>query len=511
MEYRRSIIGFILVISIFSCKEDWNEHYGTVVETVDMNVWDAIQKEGNLSSFVQYVKDFKFDTLFITDQTYTIFVPDNQAFAEFLDTGNVTIPLLNYHISQFFMQSGHISGKRRIQTLGEKLALFEKSGNEEFFDGIPVTFESPLYLNGKYFVLSKVAIPKPNLYEYFEANNTLLKKYIDSQDSIVLDKELSRPLGFDENGNTIYDTVSIIFNLFEEEFFPVKEELRYKTATIVFPKEEDYNNALTNMAQSIGAGYQDYHDIPLDWQNEILIPYLLEQGVFENMLEENEFMLPPGRDTLKLKNILGDSIVIEYHPVEKTICSNGYAYNYADFNVPDTLYASPWRYEGEWLLKDIGINKYAWNEDVTVLSDIAFQPIQELVSTASNDSILKVNFTPKYAGNFSVEFNVENLFPRKYLMVVRTYMNVGGIYDIYMNDELVKTIDYYDFILNRGLSYSVIPGKRYLPSAAGYNNFDCWIENLTVYGHASIRFEYKEPGSVPYNGLVIDYIEFIPY
>jgi hypothetical protein len=511
MKLKAGLIGMIVIVLFFSCKEDWDEHYDTTVETINTNVWEAIQQDSNLSLFVQYMKEYEYDTLFLTDQTYTLFIPDNNALAQFTDTSDVTLTVLGYHISSFFIQAANIQAKRKIQTFGEKYAFFEKTPDEILFDDIPIDFESPLYLNGKYFIMTKVAIPKPNLYEYFEANNPVLKRYIDSEDSIILDKELSRPLGFDENGNTIYDTVSITLNMFELEFFPVSEESRYKTATIVFPKEDDYNRALTAMADSLGPLFTDYNDIPMEWQNDILIPYLLEQGVFENMLEEEEFVLDPRKDTLKLKNILGDSVVIEYHPVEKTLCSNGYAYNYDDFKIPDTLYTKPYRMEAEWLLRTIGINRYGWIDDVVFSSDTPFEPIQELVPKASNDSIIKVSFPNKYEGSFSVEFNVDYLFPRKLLMVVRTYTNIGGVYDIYMNDELIKTIDYYDYIRYRGVYPSVISGKRYITTAAGYSFFDCWVENLTEYGHARLRFEYTGPSNVPFNGLTIDYIEFIPY
>ena len=512
MKFRNIISGVIFVTLFFSCKDVWDDHYNSVVETMNTNVWEAIQSDSNLSMFVGYIKEFEYDTLFLTDQPYTLFIPDNDAFTQFTDTGEVTLTILGYHISSFYIQSGSIQGKRKIQTFGEKFAFFEKTSDEALFDNITLDFESPLYLNGKYFVMNKVAIPLPNLYEYFEANNPVLNNYIDSEDSVILDKELSRPLGFDEYGNTIYDTVSIIINMFEEEFFPVSEELRYKTATIVFPKENDYNRALTAMADSLGPFFTDYNDIPLEWQNDILIPYLLEHGVFENMLEEEEFMLKPGKDTLKLKNILGDSVVIEYHPVEKTLCSNGYAYNYTDFKIPDTLYNRPYRMEGEWLLRTIGINRYAWNEDIAFSSDIPLEPKEALVPTASNDSILSVSFPSKYAGSFSIEFNVDYLFPRKLLMKVRTFTNTGGKYEIYMNDVLIREFDYYDYIRGRGIYNSVIPGVRYVSTPAGYSFFDCWIENLTEYANARLRFEYKGPSSlVPNCGLTIDYIDFIPY
>ncbi|HJZ38867.1 MAG TPA: fasciclin domain-containing protein [Bacteroidales bacterium] len=510
MKLNTGILGIIFLLSLAGCNKDWDEHYGTQPPSSNTNVWDAMQQDGDLSSFVSYMKEFKYDTLFLTDNTYTVFAPDNSAFDLFLESGSVSGTLLDYHISTYFIQSGSIQGKRKIQTLAEKFALFVNNNNANFLDDIPLFFESPLYRNGKYFKMGSVALPRPNLYEYIAGTNPILKRYIDSKDSVILDRALSRPIGFDEQGNTIYDTVSVTLNLFEYEYFPVKHEFRYETATIVFPKESNYNSALTAMAQSMSSNYNDYSDIPLAWQNEILIPYLLEHGVFENMLEREEFLKQSARDTVKLKNVLGDSVVIDYLPVEKTICSNGYAYNYANFKIPDTLYNSPVRMEGEFLLEDIGINRYAWKEEVDITNDIAYQPLKEYVPSASNDTTLKVNFTKGYSGRFIAEFNVDNLFPRRYLMVFRTHMYVGGIYEIYVNGQLVKTIDYYTFVLNREISYSVIPGKRYLPQS-GYNRFDCWVENLTEYGKAKIKIVYKGPSTVLYNGLVIDYIDFIPY
>ncbi|MFW5877965.1 MAG: hypothetical protein ACOCUP_02515, partial [bacterium] len=277
-----------------------------------------------------------------------------------------------------------------------------------------------------------------------------------------------------------------------------------------FPKEEDYNNALTEMAQSLGDIYQDHRDIPYAWQEEVLIPYLLENGVFLNMLEPDEFRKNLPTDTVKLKNILGDSIIIDYIPTEKTLCSNGYAYNYQDFTIPDTLFTGAVRMEGEWLVEQTGINKFVWvPELVSIESDFSTRPLREYVNTASNDSILKVDFQKGYDGKFSATINVENLFPRRYLMVVRTHMYVGGLYEIYANDELIATIDYYDYVKNREYWYSVT-GTRYRPEG-GFNKWDCWLDNTTGYGEAEIRFEYKGPSNVLSNGLVIDYMEFIPY
>jgi len=123
---------------------------------------------------------------------------------------------------------------------------------------------------------------------------------------------------------------------------------------------------------------------------------------------------------------------------------------------------------------------------------------------------MEVNFTKGYKGTFTLQFPARDLFPRKYRMVVSTFMDIGGLYDIYVNDVLVKTFDYYDFVKTRGLIKSVDGTTTFVP-VGRYNKFDCYVNNITDYGRPTIRFDYKGPGtSVPNNGLVLDVIEFIP-
>ncbi|TVR69685.1 MAG: hypothetical protein EA408_12395 [Marinilabiliales bacterium] len=516
MKYKNNITGTIISIAMIfamaGCEERWQDHYLSTPETVNENVWAAIQNNQDLTSFVEYIKENKYDTLFLSNDSYTLFIPDNEAIVRFREEDEVTTRLLDYHISRHVIQSSSITGKVKVQTLAEKFALLDNTGANLLFDDIAVSYESPLYENGKYFILSEVGFPRPNIYEYFAANNPILKSYIDDLDSIIVDMEKSRPIGFDEEGNTIFDTVAIIYNEFEEEFFPVRKEFRNRTATIVFPNEPEYNQALTEMAEFMGT-YQDHTDIPVEWQKDILIPYLLEQGVFENMIEERTFRIPTNRDTVKMKNILGDSVIIEYTVANRVICSNGYVYSYENFQVPDTLYKGAVNFEGESLLRETGINRYAWRENVTIVSDMAFTPNRDYNANASNDSLFRVAFPSRYSGTYSIEFKIRNLFPRKYLMVVGTNMNVGGIYDIFVNDELVRTMDWADYQRFRGQVLPSVTGelaRRHVPRGT-LNSFDAFVDNKAEYGETRVRFVYKEPGNVLLNGLALDNIMFIPY
>jgi hypothetical protein len=499
------IIIILLFLGVASCDDTWNDHYSVKPETVDKDMWDVLKSDGNVSSFVKLMETFQLDSIFNEkyNDVYTLFIPTNAAIEAYKANAEITSADIAYHILRYYIQPNNIVGKKKIQTLLLKFAEFENKTEQYLYDNIPVSYTSPLYINGRYFIIDKVASPKLSLYEYISENNLALKKFIDDQDSIILDKELSKPLGFDAQGNTIYDSVITVINLFEEEFFEVSEEFRLKTATLVFPTQQMYNDALTEMALKIGSGYTSYEDIAEEWQQDILIPYLLNKGVFENQLEPARFQ----RDTLR--NILGKDVIIDYRPADLTRCSNGYAYNYEKFEILDSLYLNALRNEGESLLRTIGKDRFAWKETVKVVSKETFVPNADFVVNASNDSILKVNFPNKFEGQYSVEFNTLPLFPRRYLAVVRTHMDYGGIYEIYVNDELVKTFDYYDFIRYKGVVPSTVPGIRFIADGR-YNKFDFWVENITEYGKAKVRFEYKGPSQVRYNGFVMDYIDFVP-
>jgi len=497
-----------LIIFLAGCKnEKWDNHYNQKPETININVWEAIQQNSSLSSFVAAIKNYKLDSLFSDKNVFTFFVPDNEAFEQYQN--NVDVKVLKYLISNFLINSKSIIGKKQIQTIGEKYLYIENVNNKLYYDGIEVKFESPLYKNGKYFIINQVPEVLDNLYEYISQNIPILKKYIDSQDSIVIDKDRSKPLGFDENGNTIYDTVATIVNKFELKYFPVSKESRYKKATLVFPVQEQYDEALNQMAQYIGGNYNSYLDIPLEWQYKYLIPYLINIGLFENLLEEDKFTLPPKKDTLKLKNILGDSVIIDYQVTGKNICSNGYAYRYLYFKVPDTLYKSPVRYEGEWLVKTLGGGNFQWQKFVNVSSDKSFAVKKIKMPFASNDTCIYVSFGSNYTGKFSVEFNIDNLFARSYRMIVKTHINVGGKYKVYVNDVLVRSFDYYYYVQNNYYYRSIVNNKIYKPTGS-LNIFDCRVDNLSEYGKAKIKFEYTGPSSIYELGFVIDYIEFEP-
>ena len=108
MRYITHSLLIAFAITVFGCTEKWDDHYNTQPETINTNVWDAIKANSDLSSFVTLMEKYQYDTLFISDDTYTLFVPNNDAMANLVNSQVSDTTILNYHISRHFIQPVNI-------------------------------------------------------------------------------------------------------------------------------------------------------------------------------------------------------------------------------------------------------------------------------------------------------------------------------------------------------------------------------------------------------------------
>jgi uncharacterized surface protein with fasciclin (FAS1) repeats len=507
-QFRYSFVFGILVCLVLACSEDWTNHYESTDKTVDSHIWDSIKVMPEYSEFVKYAQEFHIDTIIRSSNTKTLFIPDNEAFKIYLE-GDTTgfKQTMNYHIVNTFFMLRNVEDKRRMRTFAEKYALIENRNNVYYFDGIEIVDqESPLFLNGKYYQLSSVVQPKPNLYEYLKWNNPSIGRYIDTQDSIVLDRNLSKPIGFTDEGETIYDSVKVVYNIFEENYFRISEEYRNLSATMVLPDQELYEAALDKMVESMeGTTYQSHEDIPESWQNSVLIPVLLNRGTYGGLLEPDDFVQE------RIANIRGDSVDVDFqiNPYSRTICSNGLVYNYMIFEIGDSLYREK-KLEGEVLCEPIGANRYAWiEEEVDIDGNQSFFPSKQEVLSASNDSVLNVEFDSNYEGEYKITLKLKHVFPQQYRLVWKANFRPSGIYSIYVNGEQVKlgieekeSVDTYS--LTNGF-FSVL-GYKLWPDESGFCILDGYVDNITEYGDVTITIEYVGSGVSSDNGLSIDFI-----
>ena len=357
-----AMVSLVMLIPVSCTYPEWDEHYKEHPEMVDMELWDVVKAEGRYSVFVELMKAYEMDTIFNKDLSHTLFIPDNDALAFLTDTAGVMVPILENHISRTVFLTRNVQGGRKLENLGGKFPMVLATPQGYSYDLIPIEYSSPLYLDGVYYEIAEVAIPRPNLYEITERFSAIIKRYIDLSDSVYIDKSLSTPVGFDSLGNTIYDSVYGVVNRFERDFFPVSQEFRNRSATFILFTQEKYEQALDEMADILGPAFADHTDIPDSWQFEVLLSHTMEGSLFDNMLEYHQL-----RDTMV--SVTGDTVYLDpgnIDPDSRYMCSNGYTYTYYSFTVPRELYVGENRIEGEDLVDSIGANAFSWIPEVQV-------------------------------------------------------------------------------------------------------------------------------------------------
>lgn len=504
-------LAIILLLVASGCEKLWDKHFEVNEDTVDQPMWDYIRSQDKYSVFVSYMEEYQLDTIFDGNASLTLFVPDNEAFESFNpDTGDVSI-MLQYHILKYLFSIYNVTEEKLLQTSSGKFSQAEFYNGEYRYSGVRISWFSPLFLDGRIYEIEEVAYPLPNLYEYIAQTCQVLKDYIDSYDSVLLDYGQSKPLGFNDEGQVVYDSVYSIVNYFDSLYFPVNSEDRYTTATFVLFSDEEYYSALEEMADNM-AGDLTVSDIPMVWQEEVFIPELLSTGLFPNTLEYEDLMKG------KLKNVQGDSAVVDYtniDPDSRLLCSNGAAYNYTSFKVPEYLYQGEVRIEGESMVDSLGSGLYYWKPQFKVSGEseaVATNPVKSYSQGAENDSLMILTFPSQpFEGEFKLEFSFKNMLPQRYQLVWAANYRPSGVYNIYANDELIK--EKFDMFGLRKTVYGEL-GDFYLPDEQGNNKLDAVLDNITEFGDIKITIEYDGRGGttsvVPVNGINIDYIALIP-
>ena len=511
MRYRitKTYLFLFLTLLFFACQKETEDYfYKDTEESVDTDIISLLKENANYSNFVSLLEQYKVDTLLEKGKIYTFFVPGNTAMQNIQQGILGDKELIEYLMTESFVNLNQIIGQSKIQTQGEKFALIEEVGTSSYtFDGVAIVNGSPLTNNGRFYEIEEVVQPKPNLYQYIAATNEFYRTFLDAQDSTYLDKELSTPIGYTDDGKTIYDTVFSTVNLFEENYFPVSLEFRDYKATMLLFTQEQYDRALGIIADELNIPIEN---IPAKWQNEVLMPYILEQSVFRNALSYSIF------SSGRAKNILGDSVDVVPQNISPEFfeCSNGRSYNYIDFQVPEHLYKVMDTIPMSTLLFNKGSGLWGWNEEVKVTGQ-AFNPLRTANANSTFGYTLLIDMGKNFNGDFSYAYKHLNIFPATYKLTVRANVSKTGIYNIYVNgkqypvdisDGKGPQYDFDFFNLREGVISSVT--NEYYPYVNNFCSFDILIDNITEFGDVEVKLVYAGPSQRNRNncGINIDFI-----
>lgn len=516
-------ILLLLVYVFTACQQEIDDYFykETQDEYVDTDVLTLIKQEPRFSAFVDLIEELHADTIINNGNSFTLFIPDNEALMN-LDSSVSKQDLFNYLVTESFINIHQIGQSTLLQSYGGKFVKFEVLGDSAFrFDGVEVMNGSPLTNNGRYYELADVVNPRPNIYEYFTQSNPFFASYFDSKDSVFLDKELSTPLFFNEFGQTVYDTVLTTINTFEAKYFEISEEFRNVKATMLVFSQEQYDAALDAIYSQLGID-----SIPSVWQNDVLMPYVLNRSMFRNALNYDGFLF--GRAL----NILGDSVDVEPEKINPNYyeCSNGRVYNYEEFYVPEELYkVSDTVYLVDRLNKlgedQNGDPIYEWGDEFDI-TGTKFTP------QSSNNQLIVDMGDRNYSEDFSFSYKHYNIFPGTYRLKLRVNL-VGniGVWKVFVNDTQLPFKDFYNYLygsnywdweydlndLREGFVSPYPSESSPVYSTYVYNGqsctFEALVENIDQFGDVNVRLEYVRPSSNTSRnaGITIEFVSLEYY
>lgn len=214
-KHRFFLLLAICAVFIQSCNDKWDEHYKSdSIEGDNITLFEYINSRPNLSIFSNLLKETGYDSLLNTTVSYTVWAPDNDALAGIdLTDETYVYNLVRNHIKLSRMSTARVDSGF-INMMSGKGVSFIENGGIYRFGTAELTLKDIPVANGLVNEIDGYAPYLSNIWEYINDKEGLdsLKSYLYGNTLSILDPVNSVPIGYDEDGNTIYDTVFVFQN-----------------------------------------------------------------------------------------------------------------------------------------------------------------------------------------------------------------------------------------------------------------------------------------------------------
>lgn len=204
----------IAVVTITSCRETWDEHYGMNGKKSDLNLLEYIESQPDLSKFSEMLKISGYDTIINKSQTYTVWAPVNSSLADLdLNDTKAITNIVKNHISRFSNPTSGIDSKI-ISMVSKKYLTFRKADAGFTFGGKTLVEANTATVNGILHKVDGYVTYTNNIWEFIGNTPGLdsLRNYLYSQSIRYFDQEASIEIGTDSQNLAIYDSVIIFSN-----------------------------------------------------------------------------------------------------------------------------------------------------------------------------------------------------------------------------------------------------------------------------------------------------------
>lgn len=213
-KYNSIIIALCFFTTLISCKDDWDDHYEQVDTRLESDILTVLAQDNDYSSFLGYLKETGIDSILTASQSYTVWAPNNEAFAsvpaEILENEELLKSLIENHVGRNSYTSESFDDIVLVKMFNGKYLDFSNTGGIVTFGGVETLDQDVLTSNG---VLHKIknAIPvRDNIWSYLRENSEVFPyqiSYFEQFNEEAFDEEASTPIATNSLGQTVYDSV----------------------------------------------------------------------------------------------------------------------------------------------------------------------------------------------------------------------------------------------------------------------------------------------------------------
>lgn len=333
----RKIYNALWIVStlfcLLSCEEQWDKHYEgdkalTNAQT-DLKIMDWLKTQPEYSAFCALMEETGVSDDLNKDQVLTCWAVSNDNMPDL--SGKTPVEkkqIAQHHVNFIALYTSKLSDGKLIKTLAGKNIYVTTEGNRFFLDGHEI-LTSQMCANGIVHILNNMLVPRINIYEYIERAGAAYSTFRDTlffYNDTVFRPDLSFPIGVDETGNTVYDSIFRIENRYMSAGDYREENTNL---TLFLPSNETIHNTLTEITDL----YRNVYNSNLTMTDSIMIfRWIMRSVAYEGKITDYH-------ENQKLESLYKTEWRTDIQQVEETpeILSNGLIYHLTYLHIPNYL------------------------------------------------------------------------------------------------------------------------------------------------------------------------------
>ncbi len=215
----KRIASYILsLLAVVSCS-DWSDHYDEALmtsSTVDIYQGDIVsymKSTADVSAFSAMLDEAGVYDSIYADKQYTFVVCDNSVYGSGAAVTDKR-RLAQYSVSDMAIEPSKLTDGFGIHTRSGKNIWVYGSGSSVRLDDYSIVKTVKTH-NGYIYYINGVLPIRLSAYEYLQQlgdDYSTFKQLVAKNEEIVFDREHSRPIGVNNEGMTVYDSVKVIRN-----------------------------------------------------------------------------------------------------------------------------------------------------------------------------------------------------------------------------------------------------------------------------------------------------------